>query len=143
MFTVLSVEDNDDHAELIRLCLSNEKNLMLVRVETAESALDYLRKSQTESNVPTPNLILLDLNLPKMSGLELLKLLKTKCPLKAVPTVILSTSDASEDIKQAKIHGADDYLVKATTLQKLKQDLLNCFKKWSLAVAAKPHHSPS
>ena len=111
---VLLVEDNRAHAELVKVCFSNN-SASIYHVVDGENALDFLFRRGPYSNVatsPRPHLILLDLNLPRLSGLEVLNTIKASDSLRSIPVVILSTSDAEQDIARAYAQHANDYIVK-------------------------------
>ncbi|WP_200806749.1 response regulator [Paucidesulfovibrio gracilis] len=114
--TILLVEDNDAHAELVIRGLRDQKmRSRICHVQDGEEALDYLfRRNQYEDpeKSPRPGLILLDLRLPKIDGLEVLKTIKTNEQMRAIPVVILTTSEADSDVKHAYMQYANSYLVK-------------------------------
>src|SRR5580700_10305999 len=88
---VLLAEDNDDDVELTRQGFRRAKLLVnLHRVEDGEKCLAFLRKQGEYQNVPTPDLILLDLNMPKMSGWEVLAEMIQDERLKGMPVVVLT-----------------------------------------------------
>src|SRR5512136_997240 len=94
---VLLVEDNPGDVRLTREALKDGKvwcNLHVV--EDGEAALAFMRQEGAYVNAPRPDLILLDLNLPKRDGREVLSLIKADEHLKRIPVVILSTSQAEE-----------------------------------------------
>jgi len=112
---ILLVEDDDDHAELVKRsldehCVAN----MFKRVADGQQALDYLMRKGDYSDLaePLPNLILLDLRLPKVDGFEVLKRLKHDDGLKQIPVVILTSSESECDIAKAYENYANSYLVK-------------------------------
>lgn len=96
---ILLVEDNPGDVRLTREALKDCKmrNTLYV-VEDGEEALSFLYKKGKYTNAPQPNLILLDLNLPKKDGEEVLSEIKKNPGLKRIPVVILTTSKAEEDI---------------------------------------------
>lgn len=98
--TILLVEDNEGDVELTREALeeSELKSELHVAMD-GEEALKFLLQSEGYEGKPKPDLILLDLNLPRLSGLEVLKTIKEKDSLKLIPTVILTSSYAGEDLK--------------------------------------------
>jgi CheY-like chemotaxis protein len=128
--TVLLVEDNVDHAELVlRTFEEHDIPIRIHHVTDGEAALDYLlrrgRFAQPEQS-PRPHLILLDLRLPRIDGLEVLQEVKSKEDLREIPTVILTTSEAERDVARAYQHHANSYLVKPvdfTKFTKLMDDL--------------------
>ncbi|HPF17343.1 MAG TPA: response regulator [Thermotogota bacterium] len=110
---ILLVEDSPGDQRLTREALKEEKiNNNLYIVEDGEEALAFLRKEGTFSTVPRPDLILLDLNLPKMNGQEVLEIIKQDEKLKRIPVVILTTSQADEDILKAYNLNANCYITK-------------------------------
>ncbi|MDD4954784.1 MAG: response regulator [Candidatus Omnitrophica bacterium] len=114
---ILLVEDNPADVRLMVETLKEEKicNNLNVVVD-GEEALMYLRKQGKFSKVKRPDLILLDLNLPKVDGREVLKEIKTDEKLKTIPVVILTVSKAEEDIlKTYKLH-ANCYITKPVDL---------------------------
>jgi CheY-like chemotaxis protein len=109
---VLYVEDDADHAELVLRSLERRNTTAaVVHVGDGEAALDYLSKSERDE-VPRPRLILLDLRLPKVDGLEVLRTLKASPAFAAIPVVILTTSANGQDISRAYQHHVNSYLVK-------------------------------
>lgn len=113
---ILLVEDNVDHAALIIRCLKKNKWVnRLDHVCDGDEALKYLYNQKDlcdPCDAPKPQLILLDLRLPKVSGLEVLKEIKSNEYLRMIPVVVLSTSNAEQDIAQAYDYHANSYLVK-------------------------------
>jgi CheY-like chemotaxis protein len=113
---VLLVEDNMGDVELTTLALEESHlsvNLSVVR--DGADALDFLRHQKKKYvNAPHPDLILLDLNLPKKSGHEVLAAIKIDESLKRIPVVVLTTSQAEEDILKAYNLYASGYIAKPT-----------------------------
>ena len=113
---ILLVEDNPDHAELAIRNLTDAGLVNhLFHVEDGEAALDYLNnrgRFANQKDYPRPHLVLLDLRLPKVDGIEVLKQVKSSEQLKAIPVVILTTSAAERDLAQAYNHSANSYLTK-------------------------------
>lgn len=134
--TILLVEDDPAHAEIVRRNLGEFRVAnRIVHVEDGQAALDYLfrqdRYAAPESS-PRPHLILLDLRLPKVDGLEVLRQLKENNELKRIPTVVLTTSGAESDLVNAYSHGAGSYLVKPVDFTKFTA-LLETFGFYWLA----------
>jgi len=110
---ILLVEDSPGDQRLTKEALKEGKiNNTLYIVEDGEEAIAFLRKQEPFKNVPKPDLILLDLNLPKMNGQEVLKIIKADEKLKRIPVVILTTSQADEDILTAYNLNANCYITK-------------------------------
>ncbi|MDX2249621.1 MAG: response regulator [Bacteroidia bacterium] len=118
IINVLLVEDNPDHAELIRRSLRNVKTAnRIFHVTDGEDAQDFLLHKngyEDTDDFPTPHLIILDLRLPRMSGLEFLGFVKNRELLREIPVVVLSTSKSEDDIREAYQNYANSYLVKPT-----------------------------
>jgi two-component system response regulator len=110
---ILMVEDSPSDALLAREALAQAKlrNSLHV-VEDGVEALAFLRHEGQYANVPSPHLILLDLNLPKKDGREVLAEIKADVSLRMIPVVVLTTSSAEEDILKAYELYANCYIVK-------------------------------
>ncbi|MGA2281663.1 MAG: response regulator [Verrucomicrobiota bacterium] len=125
---ILLVEDDPAHAEIVRRNFVNfrmaNRPVQLVHVADGEDALDYLfsrGKFQNPGQSPRPNLILLDLRLPKVDGLEVLKIVKADADLVSIPVVILTTSSAEADVAKAYESHANSYLVKPMDLSQFNK----------------------
>lgn len=114
---VLLVEDNPGDADLTRETL--ESNRLLVEISVVvdgEEAIEFLLARGNYSNAELPDLVILDLNLPKMDGREVLAEMKRHERLRAIPVVILTSSDAERDIAQSYALGANCYVTKPVDL---------------------------
>lgn len=113
---ILLVEDDPAHAEIVRRNLEGSRIAnRLLHVEDGQAALDYLyRRAEFSDPVksPRPGLILLDLRLPKVDGLEVLKIVKADPDLCRIPVVVLTTSAAETDIARAYDSHANSYIIK-------------------------------
>jgi len=113
---ILLVEDDPAHAEIVRRNFVNFRMAnRLLHVPDGQQALDYLfhrAEFQDPNLAPRPNLILLDLRLPKVDGLEVLKTIKADADLAGIPVVVLTTSAAEVDMAKAYGNHANSYLVK-------------------------------
>jgi two-component system, chemotaxis family, response regulator Rcp1 len=115
---ILLVEDNPADAYLTMLALQEADLCKEFHVvEHGERALAFLRQQGPYTGVARPDLIILDLNLPRMDGLAALTAFKTDPAICTIPVVILSTSSAERDIAQAYRLGAVRYFVKSNDLQ--------------------------
>ena len=113
--TILLVEDEPAHAEIVRRNLSIFPAAhRIVHVEDGQLALDYLFGANPG---PPPDLILLDLRLPKVDGLEVLRQIQASETLRTIPTVVLTTSAADEDLASAFRLGAMSYQLKPVTFE--------------------------
>ncbi len=131
---ILLVEDNHDHAELIvRSFQDHRVTNKIYHVVDGEVALDYLfRRGQytDPEKSPQPHVILLDLRLPKIDGLEVLKNIKADDELRCIPVIILTTSEAESDLARAYEHHANSYLVKPVDFGKFVQLMDNMGFYW-------------
>ncbi len=118
-FEVLLVEDNPGDAQLTKIALEEGKvRINLNVVEDGVEALLYLRKIENYSTATHPDLILLDLNLPKKDGREVLTEIKTDEALKRIPVVILTTSQSEEDILKVYNLNANCYITKPVDFER-------------------------
>lgn len=117
---ILLVEDNPGDVRLTREALKDAKvsNTLHV-IEDGAAALDYLYRRGPYSNAARPDLILLDLNLPKKNGREVLQEIKQDAQLKVIPVVILTSSQAEEDILGAYSQHANCYITKPVDFAQL------------------------
>ncbi|WP_329500122.1 response regulator [Kitasatospora herbaricolor] len=111
--SVLLVEDDTADAMLIEEALFDRGSARTItRAEDGVAALEYLRDSLRR----LPDLIILDLNMPRLNGRELLHVLKTDADLQQIPVVVLTTSSAPEDITSSYRHHANAYVTKPVNL---------------------------
>ncbi len=133
---VLLVEDDPAHAEIIRRNLEDFRVAnRIAHVEDGQAALDYLfrRDSYADTKAyPWPDVVLLDLRLPKVDGLDVLRQIKESEKLKKLPVVVLTTSSAEADMVRAYDGGASSYLVKPVDFKKFTQ-LMETFGFYWLA----------
>jgi CheY-like chemotaxis protein len=134
--TILLVEDDPAHAEIVRRNLDSFRVAnRIIHVQDGQAALDYLFQrnsyADTQAN-PRPDLILLDLRLPVVDGMEVLRQIKEDEALKRLPTVVLTTSSAETDMVNAYAHGAGSYLVKPVDFDKFT-NLMEAFGFYWLA----------
>ena len=110
---ILVVDDDDADALMIEEALAAaETQARVERVTDGREALDYLRREGRYPDAMRPDLILLDLNMPRMDGRETLAAIKADEQLKAIPVVILTTSGAAPDIVASYQHRANAYVTK-------------------------------
>jgi CheY-like chemotaxis protein len=112
----LLVEDNPADVMITQRALQESGSLVdLIVVRDGQEAVDYLLRQGTFANSPdwrSPDLILLDLNLPRLPGLEVVKRIRATPELRAVPVVVLTTSHRREDIQELYAAGANTYIEK-------------------------------
>ena len=113
---ILLIEDNPAHTELLMRTFENHRFANKVyHVSDGEEALNYLFRRGAYSDPeksPRPDLILLDLRLPKIDGFEVLKEMRSDRELAGLPVAVVTTSEAQEDVTQAENYGVKDYLLK-------------------------------
>lgn len=123
--TILLVEDNEDNEDDIMLLreafeeLAVDVKLDIVR--DGEKALHYLHKREEYLEESMPDLILLDINIPKVSGLEVVKKLKKDKSTRIIPVIMLTTSSSEKDIKSAYSNYANSYIVKPDDAESLSE----------------------
>ena len=131
----LLVEDNDDHAMLVQRNLARSPVPNTVdRVADGVRALRYLRKEGEYADCAAPDIVLLDLKLPKLDGHEVLAAIKSDPALRGLPVIVLSTSAAEADRRRAYGNHANSYLVKPLDFkefQQLVQDLTVYWGVWN------------
>ena len=127
---LLHVEDDDSIAFLLRASLDEiGLSVSVYRVSDGEQALAFLRRSGIYKEATKPEMILLDLNLPKVNGWEVLKEIQQDDTLRAIPVVVCSASSRKEDRERALAAGARRYIVKpakfSAWLEEVKSALAN------------------
>lgn len=137
---ILLVEDNPGDADLAREALESSKlNNKLHVVDDGEKAMSFLRRTGSYAEVPRPDLILLDLNLPKKDGRQVLAEIKMDDDLKRIPVVILTTSQAEEDvIKSYNLH-ANCYITKPIDLNQFLHVVRSIEDFWLSIVILPPN----
>ncbi len=136
---VLLVEDNPGDAELTSIALA-ESNLSvnLSVVSDGEAALTFLYRQHKYANAPHPDLVLLDLNLPKLSGHEVLAAVKVDEKLRHIPIVVLTTSISEEDILSAYDRHANCYIQKPVSFDRFSQVIQSIENFWFNIVKLPP-----
>jgi CheY-like chemotaxis protein len=136
---VLLVEDNPGDVELTSLALAEGKLIVnLSVVEDGVTALEFLYRQGKYATAPTPDLVLLDLNLPKKSGHEVLAEVKASEALRRIPVVILTTSQAEEDILGAYNHYANCYITKPVNFEQFIKVVKSLEDYWFTIVKLPP-----
>ncbi len=120
---IVLVEDSLDHAELVIRGLQDHRVFNPVRhFMDGEAALEYLFSAETlKERKQKPVLILLDLRIPKVDGLEVLSQLKSNEQTSSIPVVVLTTSEAEKDLATAYKHHANSYVVKPVDFGKFNE----------------------
>jgi two-component system response regulator len=133
---ILLVEDNPNDAELcLRALKKNKLANRVVRVCDGEEALNYIfarNEFESRDKLNIPRLILLDLKLPKVDGLEVLKIIKTDNITKLIPIVVLTSSHEESDMIESYRLGVNSYIVKPVDFDKFIEAVRNIGLYWLL-----------
>ncbi|HEX2863768.1 MAG TPA: response regulator [Deinococcales bacterium] len=123
---ILVAEDNEDHALFIRRAFK-DSDVTIVHKEDGEEALAFL----SDPNNPVPMLALLDVNMPRLSGLELLRSIRSIPRLKWVAVVMFSTSSSRADVREAYESGANSYVPKPMGFAEFQAKLKEVGEYWT------------
>ena len=135
---VLLVEDNEADVRLTREALREAgEDVRLSAVGDGEQALAYLRRQGGFAEAPRPDLVLLDLNLPRKNGLEVLDEMRAEPPLASIPVIVLTSSSARSDVQDAYARGANAFVVNPLELDAF-MDLINGIRSFWLELAQLP-----
>lgn len=135
--TCILVEDDNDHAEIFMRGLQSPngndfKHVSVLRFTEGESVLRYIAQSNQDGIAEAPALIVIDLNLPRVDGFELIKAVRASHILSLVPIVVWTTSMAKRDAERAYRMGANSYIVKPLEIKALLAMLGSLFSFWTL-----------
>jgi CheY-like chemotaxis protein len=137
----LLVEDDDDHAEIVlRTLQRNRVGNSFERVVDGAQALAYVRRQGHYAQAKRPDVVLLDLKLPKISGHEVLAAIKEDPDLCSIPVVVLTTSSAETDRARAYQHHANSYLVKPINFARFRQMVNDLSLYWGVWNQPADHH---
>lgn len=140
-FVILLADDEPADAHLVKTALvENRIPAELHHVQDGREVLDFLRRRGPKfTHAPRPNLILLDLNMPRMDGRECLAELKSDCSLRDIPVVVLTTSDVERDVVMSYNLGAAGYVTKAIDIDQFIDTIRQISDYW-LKLVRLPHH---
>ena len=130
--TILLAEDDPDDRLLVKEAFE-ENHLLnpLEMVENGEELMDYLyKRGRFAETAVRPSLILLDLNMPRKSGIEALQEIKSDASLRTIPVIVLTTSKAEEDILRTYDLGVNSFVVKPVTFESLVELVKQLGKYW-------------
>jgi two-component system response regulator len=134
--SILLVEDEEAHAQLTKRAIRKAGNANRVdAVPDGEQALDYLfnrGKFSDHAKYPRPGLILLDIKLPGIDGIEVLKQIKEDPVLRRIPVIMLTTSEREEDIAESYGHYANSYLTKPVGFKEFEDKVRQLDAYWLL-----------
>jgi len=136
-YSVVLVDDNDDHCMLIEdMLIAQDFARQVLRFADAESALAHLRDPQAARGAESarmPDFIFLDIRLPGMTGIELLRQLKSHPATRGIPAIMLTTSERSEEINASYEAGACGYIVKPVDFMVLAEKIRALRDYWGAA----------
>lgn len=145
--TILMADDDEEDRMLTRKAFDlNRVGNDLRFVEDGEDLLDYLYrrgKYQEEGSAPRPGIILLDLNMPRLDGREALEIIKRDPSLRRIPVVVMTTSEADQDIARSYDLGANSYVTKPVTFESLAQVIKALDEYWFDVVALPEREEPA
>jgi CheY-like chemotaxis protein len=132
--TLLMADDDEDDRLLTRVALERSRLANDLRfVEDGEDLMDYLHRRgpyADPKSSPRPGLILLDLNMPRKDGREALREIKTDPALRRIPVVVMTTSQADQDVARSYDLGANSYVTKPVTMDSLVEVLRALGRYW-------------
>jgi two-component system, chemotaxis family, response regulator Rcp1 len=136
---ILLVEDNPGDARLTLEAFKEGKVINnLTVLHDGVQALEYLRREGAYAGASTPDLILLDLNLPRMDGREVLAAIKDDPALRTIPVVVLTTSSSQDDVSRAYGHHANCYITKPVDLDQFLRVIQSIESFWLSLVRLPP-----
>lgn len=140
---ILMVEDNPDDIEITKKALREAKVINKLWItRDGQEALDFLQHKgdyQDPSTSPKPGLILLDINLPKINGIEVLKIIKQDPDLKRIPIVILTVSKKDEDIVKSYDGGCNSFIQKPVNFENFVEVIREISLYWGLLNISSPN----
>ncbi len=141
--TVLLVEDEPADAHLVRLAFKEGQVLVdLHHVQDGVEAFAFLLREKDYAKVPRPDLILLDLNMPRMDGRQFLKKIKSDNALQDIPVVVMTTSDAETDMLECYRSSAAGFIVKPVDIDEFIRTMRGLGDYW-IKIVSLPHaHRP-
>jgi CheY-like chemotaxis protein len=139
---ILLVEDNEDDIILVEEAFAGERMMNVINnVRDGEAALAYLRQEGPYKNAVRPGLILLDINMPKKNGFEVLEAIKANPQLQPLPVIILTTSEREEDVVRSYVYGACSYIRKPVSLERFIDVVKQFEVYWTLVSRIPPAKS--
>ena len=130
---ILLVEDSDDDILLTREAFSSGKLINnLTVMKDGEEAMAYLRREGKHNGAQLPDIILLDLNMPRKNGLEVLEEMKADPELRHIPVIMLTTSEREQDILTSYTEGASTFIKKPVRLDEFRKVLEQFQAYWAL-----------
>ena len=129
---LLLVEDNEDDAVIVQEVFADMRLATLIQVaRDGEEALAYLQRQGKYKDVRMPDIVLLDINMPKKNGFEVLEEMKKDARLRSLPVIILTTSQREEDVVRSYATGACSYIHKLVDLEQFKHLMMQFEHYWT------------
>ncbi len=136
---ILLVEDNEGDVFLVKKAFEKAKIMNVIYAASdGEMAMQMLKRQSGYSDFPKPDIILLDINMPKMDGRQVLADLKADPDLCRIPVIVLTSSEAEEDVKQSYDLQASGYIVKPINLLKFQEVVTAIEDFWFSIVVLPP-----
>ncbi|MEW6003956.1 MAG: response regulator [Stygiobacter sp.] len=128
---ILLIEDDIDDVNLIQRAINKSKlNVNLIILEDGEKAVNYFFNNSEREKIISPKFVILDLKLPKISGLEILKRVKLDPKYKLLPLIILTSSKEKKDIEECYKNYANSYVVKPIDYEKFNETIISILNYW-------------
>ncbi len=131
---ILLVEDNASDVILFRKALP-ETEMSLHHIQDAETVMDYLQNCEAKYGKQRPDIIILDLSMPKIGGMQLLKSVKKNPQLSEIPVIILTNSISKREMQEAYRVGAAGFIQKSVQMEEFRESLDIALNYWSRVVA--------
>ena len=127
---LIAEDDDDDYRLAVKLLVEELSSCHLIRVEDGIDAMDYLYRRGAFADAQRPDLILMDLNMPRMDGRQVLHAIKSDEALSTIPVIVLTTSEDVSDIHQSYEDRANGYVTKPVSLSQYRDVLRALSKHW-------------
>jgi len=129
---ILLVDDNDDDIVLITEAFADcDRSCAITSVQDGVQALDFLRQAPPHADAAPPDLVLLDINMPRLDGFGVLEAIQQAPALSDIPVVVLSTSENGDDVRRAMALGARDCLHKPVGFDQLRELAARVLSRWA------------
>jgi CheY-like chemotaxis protein len=131
---ILVVDDNEDDVLLLRESLRDMPAVTLLHACDGDDAIAFLRREGSYATAPRPGLVLLDINMPRKNGFEVLAAMKNDPELRAIPVIMLTTSNRDADVVTAYSCGACSFVTKPVNFDRLKLIATHFVDYWTTVV---------
>lgn len=140
-YIALHIEDDDASAYLFRAALEELRcSVAVFRVSDGAAGLAFLRRYGTYQDAPRPDIIVVDLNLPKVNGFEVLAALQTDPSLRSIPAIVLTTSEQDSDRQKAEAAGSKKYVIKPFDYHVLQSELSAIYAEFLRPLSSRRSH---